>query len=207
VRSAEGKEKLRPALSRKAISTRPWRHRYRDRRHRSAVSMTSCCSSSRTRMPAPGSRRGPAVAEQTAFRNGTLQGAYLIMAARAAGARLRADVGFSTPRSSMRPSSRVPHAKPRWHAVRRARAAPDGYTFLFATSAALVMNPYTFKKLSYDPIKDFTPVAMVARKQPRRSRQPRSQGPKTVAELIALEKVGTGIAEHGGRRPRAISQA
>jgi tripartite-type tricarboxylate transporter receptor subunit TctC len=44
-----------------------------------------------------------------------------------------------------------------------ARAAPDGYTFLFATSAALVMNPYTFRKLSYDPIKDFTPVAMVAR--------------------------------------------
>ena len=26
-----------------------------------------------------------------------------------------------------------------------ARAAPDGYTFLFATAAALVTNPYTFK--------------------------------------------------------------
>src|SRR3712207_4766055 len=30
-----------------------------------------------------------------------------------------------------------------------ARAAPDGYTFLFATSAALTANPYTVKALSY----------------------------------------------------------
>jgi Tripartite tricarboxylate transporter family receptor len=32
-----------------------------------------------------------------------------------------------------------------------ARSAPDGYTFFFATSAALVTNPYTFKSLPYDP--------------------------------------------------------
>jgi tripartite-type tricarboxylate transporter receptor subunit TctC len=32
-----------------------------------------------------------------------------------------------------------------------ARATADGYTFLFATSAALVTNPYTIKALSYDP--------------------------------------------------------
>ena len=34
---------------------------------------------------------------------------------------------------------------------------------LFATSAALVTNPYTFKKLPYDSVKDFVPVAMAAR--------------------------------------------
>jgi tripartite-type tricarboxylate transporter receptor subunit TctC len=44
-----------------------------------------------------------------------------------------------------------------------ARAAPDGYTFLFATSAALVTNPYTFKALPYDSLKDFVPVGLVAR--------------------------------------------
>src|SRR4029079_18669033 len=44
-----------------------------------------------------------------------------------------------------------------------ARAAPDGYTFFFATSAALVTNPYMLKNLSYDPVKDFTPVALVTR--------------------------------------------
>src|SRR5678816_3294426 len=35
-----------------------------------------------------------------------------------------------------------------------ARSAPDGYTFFFATSAALVTNPYLVKNLSYDPVKD-----------------------------------------------------
>jgi len=44
-----------------------------------------------------------------------------------------------------------------------ARAAPDGYTFLFATAAALVTNPYTFKTLPYDPLKDFVPVGIVAK--------------------------------------------
>jgi tripartite-type tricarboxylate transporter receptor subunit TctC len=43
-----------------------------------------------------------------------------------------------------------------------ARAAGDGYTLYFATTAALVTNSYLFKTLSYDPIKDFVPVAFVA---------------------------------------------
>ena len=43
-----------------------------------------------------------------------------------------------------------------------ARSAPDGYTFFFATAAALVTDPYTFKSLPYDPMKDFVPVSQVA---------------------------------------------
>ncbi len=43
-----------------------------------------------------------------------------------------------------------------------ARAPADGYTLYFATTAALVTNSYLFKTLSYDPLKDFTPVAFVA---------------------------------------------
>ena len=43
-----------------------------------------------------------------------------------------------------------------------ARSAPDGYTFLWATAAALVTNPYTFKTLPYDPFKDFVTVGKVA---------------------------------------------
>ena len=42
-----------------------------------------------------------------------------------------------------------------------AKAAPDGYTFYYATTAALVTNLYTFKALPYDPRKDFTPVGMI----------------------------------------------
>src|SRR5258705_4750646 len=42
-----------------------------------------------------------------------------------------------------------------------AKAAPDGYTYYYATTAALVTNLYTFKSLPYDPRKDFTPVGMI----------------------------------------------
>ncbi len=43
-----------------------------------------------------------------------------------------------------------------------ARAAPDGYTFFWATAAALVTNPYTFKSLPYDPARDFVLVGRIA---------------------------------------------
>ena len=40
-----------------------------------------------------------------------------------------------------------------------ARAAPDGYTLLVGTNTPLAANPSLFKKLSYDPAKDFAPIA------------------------------------------------
>jgi len=43
-----------------------------------------------------------------------------------------------------------------------AAAPPDGYTLLFASSA-LVIEPILNKQVEYDPQKDFTPVAFVAR--------------------------------------------
>jgi tripartite-type tricarboxylate transporter receptor subunit TctC len=42
-----------------------------------------------------------------------------------------------------------------------ARAEPDGHTLLFSGSTAFAVNPALFKKLPYDPVKDFTPVAVV----------------------------------------------
>jgi tripartite-type tricarboxylate transporter receptor subunit TctC len=44
-----------------------------------------------------------------------------------------------------------------------ARSEPDGYTFFFGTSAALVSNPYTYKTLPYDPLKDFSAISMVVK--------------------------------------------
>jgi tripartite-type tricarboxylate transporter receptor subunit TctC len=85
-----------------------------------------------------------------------------------------------------------------------ARAAPDGYTFLFATSAALVMNPYTFKKLAYDPIKDFIPVAMVAQSNHVVLVNPGVKA-KTLPELIALEKSAPGSLSMAVDGPRNLS--
>lgn len=42
-----------------------------------------------------------------------------------------------------------------------AKAAPDGYTLLFGTAQAMVTNLYLFRKLPYDPIHDFAPIARI----------------------------------------------
>jgi tripartite-type tricarboxylate transporter receptor subunit TctC len=39
------------------------------------------------------------------------------------------------------------------------RAAPDGQTLVFAPSGALVVLPWLYKNVGYDPVRDFTPVA------------------------------------------------
>ena len=42
-------------------------------------------------------------------------------------------------------------------------AEPDGTTLLFTPDFLLTVYPHSFRKLSYDPLKDFTPIALVAR--------------------------------------------
>ena len=42
-----------------------------------------------------------------------------------------------------------------------ARSAPDGHTLLMATNSPLSVVPYLMKNVSYDPVKDFTPVTRV----------------------------------------------
>jgi len=44
-----------------------------------------------------------------------------------------------------------------------ARATPDGYKLLFTYAAAMVVNPSLYRKLPYDPLKDFAPVAQIGR--------------------------------------------
>jgi tripartite-type tricarboxylate transporter receptor subunit TctC len=39
------------------------------------------------------------------------------------------------------------------------KAAPDGYTFMFTISTTMIMNKVLYKKLPYDPDKDFIPIA------------------------------------------------
>jgi tripartite-type tricarboxylate transporter receptor subunit TctC len=44
-----------------------------------------------------------------------------------------------------------------------ARAAPDGYTFLLGDVATYAANPSLYRKLSYNPQKDFTPISLTGR--------------------------------------------
>ena len=43
-----------------------------------------------------------------------------------------------------------------------ARADADGYTLLLGLNGNMAVNPSLFSNLRYDPIRDFTPVAMLA---------------------------------------------
>ena len=47
-------------------------------------------------------------------------------------------------------------------AIQVARAQSDGYSLLIATSTTLAINKSLYKKLPYDPIADFTPIALIA---------------------------------------------
>jgi tripartite-type tricarboxylate transporter receptor subunit TctC len=68
-----------------------------------------------------------------------------------------------------------------------ARSAPDGNTLLVATSTTLAINPWLYKKLSYDPAKDFAPIGMIGAVPLLVVVHP-SLPVKNIAELIALSK-------------------
>jgi tripartite-type tricarboxylate transporter receptor subunit TctC len=44
-------------------------------------------------------------------------------------------------------------------------AEPDGATLLFTPDFLMTVYPHSFRRLSYDPVADFAPVAIVARSQ------------------------------------------
>ena len=74
-----------------------------------------------------------------------------------------------------------------------ARADPDGYTLLMATSTTLAINKTLYKKLPYDPVKDFTPIALVAGVPFALIVNP-ALPVTTLAEFIAYAKAKPGLA-------------
>jgi tripartite-type tricarboxylate transporter receptor subunit TctC len=85
-----------------------------------------------------------------------------------------------------------------------AKAAPDGYTLLIATSS-LAINPSLYANVGYDPRKDFAPIGLIASSSNVVLVHP-SVPAKSIAELIALAKrepdqltfasTGTGSSVH-----------
>src|SRR5260370_22332106 len=68
-----------------------------------------------------------------------------------------------------------------------AKAEPDGYTLLMATSTTLAINKTLYKKLPYNPVKDFAPIALVAAVPFALIANPQVPA-KTLADFIAYAK-------------------
>lgn len=85
-----------------------------------------------------------------------------------------------------------------------ARSAPDGYTFYFATTAALITNSLMFKQLAYDAQKDFVPVAFVAR-SPFAILVDANSPVQNIDDLIAKSKASNGQFSIGNEGPRTFS--
>jgi tripartite-type tricarboxylate transporter receptor subunit TctC len=72
-----------------------------------------------------------------------------------------------------------------------AKAAPDGYTLLMGSASSLAANRALYRKLPYDPEKDFSAISLVAL-QPNVLLVHPSVPAKTVAELIAYAQANPG---------------
>jgi tripartite-type tricarboxylate transporter receptor subunit TctC len=72
-----------------------------------------------------------------------------------------------------------------------ATAAPDGYTLLMGNNGILATNASLFKKLPYDPEKDFKPISLIGNQPNILVVNPKVPA-KSMAELIALAKAKPG---------------
>jgi len=77
-----------------------------------------------------------------------------------------------------------------------ARATPDGYTILMATAATHSINNTLYPNLSWDAVRDFAPIGLVAL-VPNILVVNNSLPVKSVKELIAYAKANPGKLSHG----------
>jgi len=76
-----------------------------------------------------------------------------------------------------------------------ARAAPDGYTLL-VTASTLALNSVLYKKVSYDPVRDFAPITLAASAPNILIVHPALPA-RSLAEFIALAKSRPGQLTYG----------
>jgi tripartite-type tricarboxylate transporter receptor subunit TctC len=72
-----------------------------------------------------------------------------------------------------------------------AKARPDGYTVMITADSAQVINPFLYQNAGFDPVKDFEPVATLARAGYVLVANP-SFPANNVTELVALAKAAPG---------------
>ena len=77
-----------------------------------------------------------------------------------------------------------------------AKAAPDGYTLMMTTNTTHAANEHLFKKIPYDPVKDFAPIGLLATGQMLLLVKPDSPY-KSVADLLAAARKTPGKLDFG----------
>ena len=77
-----------------------------------------------------------------------------------------------------------------------AKSAPDGHTLLFSSGSSIVMNPFLYKNLPYDSLRDFIPVTK-ADISPLMLVVHPSLPVKSVAELVAYSRANPGKLNYG----------
>jgi tripartite-type tricarboxylate transporter receptor subunit TctC len=82
-----------------------------------------------------------------------------------------------------------------------ARSAPDGYTLLLGDAGTYAFNPTLYKKLSYDPAKDFAPVSLTGRFALILAVNPGVVKAGSVKEFVAAAKREPGKIDYGAPGP------
>jgi len=77
-----------------------------------------------------------------------------------------------------------------------AKSPPDGYTLLMATVSTHAINPGLYKKMPYDPVKDFEPIAQVG-VTPALLGVHKAVPANNVKELVALIRANPGKYSYG----------
>ena len=77
-----------------------------------------------------------------------------------------------------------------------ARSAPDGYTLLIGTISTLTINPSLYKKMAFDPMKDFKSISMLVTTQNVIVLNP-SLPVNTLPELVQYAKANPGKLTYG----------
>jgi tripartite-type tricarboxylate transporter receptor subunit TctC len=77
-----------------------------------------------------------------------------------------------------------------------AKAAPDGYTLVYAPISSITTNAFIYKKLPYDPLRDFAPITQTTANPLGAISNPAS-GIKTIKDIVDRAKANPGKLNYG----------